>query len=116
MRAESDLLAAEARDEIVIAPAPADGAETHRLAVFVFRSLLQSERKAWILGDVLKPLLPSMAVAALGRWLMPDDLGVFFTLVSLALLTALASAASLLVSGELFRRLLQRLHAKPSLF
>ncbi len=86
------------------------------IAVFVFRSLLQSERKAWILGDVLKPLLPSMAVAALGRWLMPDDLGVFFTLVSLALLTALASAASLLVSGELFRRLLQRLHAKPSLF
>lgn len=85
------------------------------IAVFVFRSLLQSERKAWILGDVLKPLLSSMVVAALGRWLMPDDLGVFVTLVSLALLTAFASVASLLVSGELLGRLLQRQHAKPSL-
>lgn len=85
------------------------------ITIFVFRSLLQSERKAWILGDVLKPLLPSMVVAALGRWLMPDDLGVFFTLASLALLTAFASVASLLVSGELLGRLLQRLHAKPSL-
>lgn len=85
------------------------------ITIFVFRFLLRSERKAWILGDVLKPLLPCIGVAALGRWLMPDDLGVFFTLASLALLTAIACVASLLVSGELLRRLLGRLHAKPSL-
>lgn len=85
------------------------------ITIFVFRFLLKSERKAWIFGDVLKPLLPCIGVAALGRWLMPDDLGVFFTLACLALLTVLACLASLLASGELFRLLSQRLHAKPSL-
>lgn len=85
------------------------------ITIFVFRFLLKSERKAWILGDVLKPLLPCIGVAALGRWLMPDDLGVFFTLACLALLTVFACLASLLASGELFRLLSQRLHAKPSL-
>lgn len=85
------------------------------IVIFVFRLLLQSERKAWILGDVIKPLLPCIAVAALGRWMLPDDLGVFLNLASLALLTVIAGGASLLVSDELLRRLLQCLHAKPSL-
>jgi O-antigen/teichoic acid export membrane protein len=83
------------------------------ITIFVFRFLLKSERKAWILGDLLKPLLPCIGVAAVGRWLMPDDLGVFLTLACLALIAVLACLASLLISGELFRLLSQRLHAKP---
>jgi O-antigen/teichoic acid export membrane protein len=85
------------------------------ITVFVFRFLLRSERKAWAVGDVLLPLAPSIFVAAAGRWLLPEDLGVFVTMASLALLTVLAGAASLLASGELLSSLLQRLHAKPSL-
>lgn len=82
------------------------------ITIFVFRFLLKSERRAWILGDVLKPLLPCIGVAALGRWLMPGDMGVFSTLVCLGLLTVVAGLFALLSSGELFRLLSRRLQAK----
>lgn len=82
------------------------------ITIFVFRLLLHTERKAWIVGDVLKPLLPSMVVASLGHWLLPNDLSIFFTLISLALLTAFACLASLVTCGDLFRFVRQQLHAK----
>ena len=86
------------------------------ITFFVFRFMMLSERSAWIVGDVLTPLIPSVVVAAIGRWLLPDNLGVVFTLVSLALITAFATIASLMASGALLSSLRQRLNANISFF
>ncbi len=81
------------------------------VAFCVFRLLLKSERKAWVIGDVLKPLLPSIFVGAAGHWILPEDADLLVTILSLVVLTIIAFAASLSVSCEL-RPLLLRLQAK----
>ena len=78
-------------------------------AVFVFRVQMQSERTFWIFGDVLKPLLPCFVVAILGRWLLPNNLDLFITLLALAVLTALACLGAALTSRGLRKMVLQRL-------
>ena len=85
------------------------------ITAFVFKMLLRSERRAWILGDVLKPLLAAAAVAALGNWLLSDELGTWSALASLALLAALACAASLVASGDLARLLWRRVFGNQQL-
>lgn len=82
------------------------------IVVFVFSFILQGERMVWLLGDVLRPLLPSVVVAAVGCWLMPEDLGIFITLASLALLTVFSCLFSLLACSDLRNSLLRRFQTK----
>lgn len=81
-------------------------------AALVFKPFLATERSAWVVGDVLKPVLFAMVVAAAGRQLMPEGLDTWATIAFLVVLTTIACIASLLGSKELLRDVLLRVRAK----
>jgi O-antigen/teichoic acid export membrane protein len=81
-------------------------------AFFVFGPFLTAERSAWIVGDVFKPVLFAVVVAAAGRELMPEGLDTWPTIAFLVVLMAIACMASLLGCKELRHDVLHGLRAK----
>jgi O-antigen/teichoic acid export membrane protein len=80
--------------------------------IFVSRFVLNSENKYWFMGDISRPLLVSVTIAALGSEFVMNDHGNFFTLLSLALLTLVTFLISLFVSKDLFEIAIHRLRIK----
>jgi O-antigen/teichoic acid export membrane protein len=65
------------------------------------RRLLQDEKWRWYARDVSLPFAACLAVAALGRWLLPDQLALLPLALSLAMVWLAATSVSLLASPQL---------------
>lgn len=60
--------------------------------------LLRGEKRRWYLGDVGLPLVGTLSVALLGRWLLPADPAALATIVGLGCIFVLTLAASCLLT------------------
>jgi O-antigen/teichoic acid export membrane protein len=77
------------------------------------RRLLPSEKGAWYLDDILKPLLPTLAVVLVARYLAPSQSTVWATALFVVTSTLAAYFASACATREVRRRILQSLKALP---
>lgn len=62
--------------------------------------LLRGETKEWLLGDILLPLVASLSVVGLGRYVLPPDLGTFAAIAAVALIWVLATLLACLSSRQ----------------
>lgn len=76
---------------------------------FMHRRLLQDEKWRWYIRDVSFPLGVSLAVAALGRWLLPQQLAPLWLALYLAVLWLAATLAAILVTPHLRGQLISYL-------
>jgi O-antigen/teichoic acid export membrane protein len=57
------------------------------VAMVMFRRIFASERRAWLLTDIARPMLAALCFAALAKWLTPDTMTLY---VRIAFLTAVS--------------------------
>jgi O-antigen/teichoic acid export membrane protein len=64
------------------------------VAAVMFRRIFASERRAWLLTDIVRPLLAALCVAAVAKWLVPDAMSLYVRIAFLAAVSGIVLIAA----------------------
>jgi O-antigen/teichoic acid export membrane protein len=79
----------------------------------MFRRIFASERRAWIVTDIARPLIAALCIAALAKWLVPDTMGLYSRLIFLVTVSGMVLSVAAIASPAI-RGLLRQYQARVS--